>query len=69
MVTLPSLWFLAPARLCISTTATNLDVSSKEGVVIGSAQHVKIPSGSSLISDMNNSCNCQINEISIKLKQ
>jgi hypothetical protein len=37
--TLPSQWFLAPARLlCVSTTATIAqipDVSSKEGAVIG----------------------------------
>jgi hypothetical protein len=36
--TLLSQWFLTPARLRISTTATdraNLDVSSKEGAVIG----------------------------------
>jgi hypothetical protein len=34
----PSQWFLAPARLHVSTTATdstNSDVSSKEGAVIG----------------------------------
>jgi hypothetical protein len=38
MLTLPSQWFLTPARLCVSTTATdsaNSDVSSKEGAVIG----------------------------------
>jgi hypothetical protein len=52
--TLPSQWFLAPARLRVSTTAMIAqipDVSLKEGAVIGAVltQHAKIPSGSSLL--------------------
>jgi hypothetical protein len=72
-ITLPSQWFLAPARLyAYQPLALQIaqipDVSSKEGAVIG-AVHAARENSIEVITDIRHMNNCRINEITIKLKQ